>query len=212
MTNIFLADDHQMVIDGLKALLAGESEINIVGEALDGRAATEKLHQLTEHVDIIILDINMPGMDGIETTRYLRKNFPQLKILVLSMYNKPFFIQQLIAEGVSGYVLKNTGKDDLLTAIRKLMSGSDYFSPEVTRTMMSSFKTAAGESAVNLTRREIEILKLLAKGDTSSVISEKLFISTYTVDTHRKNILGKLNLKNTAALVRYAIDNGYAAE
>lgn len=212
MTNIFIADDHQMVIDGIKALLADEPEINIVGEALNGQTVIEVLGMRSKNVDLILLDINMPGTDGIETTRYLRKHYPAIKILILSMYNKPYFIKNLIEEGVSGYILKNTGKEELLSAIRKVVDGGDYFSAEVTKTIMDSFRGKDDTPEAKLTKREIEILRLLAKAHTTAEIAEQLFISPFTVDTHRKNLLSKLNLKNTPALVKYAMENGYTEQ
>jgi two-component system, NarL family, nitrate/nitrite response regulator NarL len=207
MIKILLADDHQMVIDGIKALLMHEPEIKIEGEALHGQAALDFL--ACNEVDLLIMDINMPGLDGIEIARVVRKQYPTVRILVLTMYNKPAFIRGLIEVGVSGYILKNTGKEELLTAIRRVMSGEDYFDAEVTRTMLSTFKVADENAAVKLTRREEEVLRLIAKAHTTAEIAEKLFLSTYTIDTHRKNLLGKLHLKNTAGLVNYAIKNGY---
>lgn len=126
MIKLLIADDHQMVIDGLKALLSGESDFEIVGQALTGKEVVAFLKH-GHPVDIIILDINMPEMDGIDTAKHLREEFPATKIIVLSMYNKPLFIKGLVECGVSGYILKNTGKEELLNAIRKVYSGQDYF-------------------------------------------------------------------------------------
>lgn len=209
MTNLILADDHQMIIDGLKALLANEPEINIVAEAHNGIEVLDILKQKGRDIHVIVLDINMPGMDGIDTSKNIKKDFPWIKILVLSMYSKPGFIQQLIQAGVSGYILKNTGKDELLTAIMKIRNSEAFYSKEVTASIMNSFRTDATQNSVELTKREQEILRLLAGAHTTPEIAEKLFISPYTVDTHRKNLLSKLNLKNTAALVKYALENGY---
>jgi two-component system, NarL family, nitrate/nitrite response regulator NarL len=210
MINIIIADDHQMVIDGLKALLAHEPDIRIIGEAVNGEDLLDLLRSGTLP-DIVVLDINMPGLDGIEAAKEIHRRFPYIRILVLSMYNKPVFIKNLIEVGVAGYILKNTGRDELVAAIHKIAGGHDYFGTEVTRSMMNSFKGKA-EMQTQLTKREEEIVKLIAKAFTTAEIAEKLFISTHTVDTHRKNLLSKLNLKNTAAIVNYAIQNGLTEE
>lgn len=209
MTNIILADDHQMIIDGIKALLADDEQVTIVAEARSGVEVLQILKEKANHVHVIVMDINMPDMDGIDTSKQIRKIYPWIKILVLSMYNKPGFIQQLISAGVSGYILKNTGKEELLTAITAITQGREYFSQEVTASVMNSYRSDSRQMAVELTKREQEILKLLAGAYTTPEIAEKLFISPYTVDTHRKNLLSKLNLKNTPALVKYALENGY---
>lgn len=210
MINILIADDHQMVIDGLKALLSGEEDIHIAGQALNGKDVITFLNESSDEINLLILDINMPGTDGIATAKLIRQHHPYIKILILSMYNKPLFIKNLVEVGVSGYILKNTGKEELLTAIRRIEGGQDYFSAEVTKTIMSSFKGPDGDSKGQLTRREEEIIRLLVKAHTTAEISEILFVSTHTIDTHRKNILSKLGLKNTPALIKYAIDNGYS--
>jgi DNA-binding NarL/FixJ family response regulator len=211
MINILIADDHKMVIDGLKALLSEEDNVRVVGHALSGQQVLDFL-RMNDRVDLVILDINMPDMDGIETAKHIQKNYSKTKILILTMYNKPLFIKSLVEVGVSGYILKNTGKEELLIAVNKIVTGENYFSHEVTKTIMSSFKGKSSVPEVQLTKRECEILKLLAKALTTAEIAEHLFLSPYTIDTHRKNLLSKLNLKNTAGLVKYAIENGYTDE
>lgn len=208
MIRIFIADDHQMVIDGLKALLSGQDNLEIVGHACNGDDVIDFVKRHPDRVDILILDINMSGLDGIEVARHLKWHFQSIKILVLSMYSKPIFIKNLLEEGVAGYILKNTGKDELLRAIDKVYRGEEYFSQEVTKAIMDSFKNQSDNPEIQLSKRELEILRLLAKALTTSEIAHQLFLSPYTVDTHRKNLLSKLNLKNTPALVKYAIENG----
>jgi two-component system, NarL family, nitrate/nitrite response regulator NarL len=209
MINILIADDHKMVIDGLKALLSEEKNIKVIGQALSGNEVIRFLKQNSDQVDLIILDINMPDTDGIETAKHVHHQYPRIKILILSMYNRPLFIKNLIEAGVSGYILKNTGKEELLSAISKITNGEDYFSAEITKSIMTSFKEVHLATEAQLTKREQEILRLLAKALTTSEIAEQLFLSTHTIDTHRKNLLSKLNLKNTPALVKYAIENGF---
>jgi two-component system nitrate/nitrite response regulator NarL len=207
MINLLIADDHQVVIDGLKSLLSLEDDFQVVGEAQNGKMVLEALKD--QKIDVVLLDINMPEMDGIETARRMREQHPNVKILILTMYNRPEFIRNIIEVGASGYVLKNAGKDELINAIRKVERGEDYFSLSVTNTLMDSFKSGAESSKVELTKRERGVLTLIAEGNKTSEIAEKLFLSTHTVDTHRKNLLSKLNIKNAAGLVRYAIENGF---
>lgn len=207
MINLLIADDHQVVIDGLRSLLSLEADFNVVGEALNGKMVLEALKD--QKVDVVLLDINMPVMDGIETAKLMREHYPDVKILILTMYNKPEFIRNILDAGASGYVLKNAGKEELIDAIRKVVRGEGYFSLSVTKTMMESFKSGSDSNKVELTKRERGVLTLIAEGDKSSEIAEKLFLSTNTVNTHRKNLLSKLNIKNTAGLVRYAIKNGF---
>lgn len=209
MIKVVIADDHQMIIDGIRSLLSGE-DIEVVGEAADGQALLDLLTRTS--ADVVLLDINMPVLGGLEVTEVLKSKYPDLKILVLTMYNKPEFIRQLIGMGVNGYLLKNTGKDDLLTGIRKVQGGENFFSAAVSDTLISSMRTNMSANEPQLTKREKEVLRLIAKGLSTIEIAEQLFVSTHTVDTHRKNLLGKLGLKNTAGLVRYAFENGYSGE
>lgn len=207
MINILIADDHKMIIDGLKSMLATEEGLQVVGEAYNGKEVLERLKQYP--VDLILMDINMPELDGIDATRKLKTQFPKVKVLVLTMYNKPEFVRNLMEAGADGYILKNTGKDELLEAIRQLHAGQPYWGKEITKTVMESLRGGPANNTLVLTRREKEILKLIVEEYTTPEIAEKLFISNYTVETHRKNLLSKLGVKNVAGLVRYAMENGY---
>ena len=209
MIKILIADDHQMFIDGIKALLKNEKEIKVVGEALNGEEVLATLEK--EKADIILLDINMPQMDGIEATRIIRKKFPEVKIIILTMHNKYEFIAGLAHEGASGYILKNTGKAELLNAIKTVQEGKTFFGKEVTETIMHNLYKKPAEQkieAVQLTEREKEVLKLIAQEFSTKEIADKLFISENTVETHRKNIMAKLNAKNVAGLVKFALQVG----
>lgn len=207
MTRIVIADDHRMFIDGLKALLKNEKDINVVGEALNGIGVLDILSK--EQVDIVLLDINMPEMDGIETIKAIHKNFPQVKTIILTMDNKHEFIVGLAAEGASGYILKNTGRTELLEAIQIVQQGGTFYSQSVSETIMNHLKNGHEQKpeSIHLTDRETEIIKLIAEEFSTKEIAEKLFISDNTVETHRKNIMAKLNTKNVAGLVKYAIQN-----
>ncbi|MEJ2006351.1 MAG: response regulator transcription factor [Cyclobacteriaceae bacterium] len=207
MIRLILADDHQVVIDGLRSILDMQEDIEVVDTFLNGREVVDFLKQ-NQDVDVVMLDINMPEMNGIETTRYIRNEFPDLQVLILSMHDTPEFIRNVINAGASGYVLKNADKQTLLEAIRKVASGKNFFSDDVVRNIMDSYKDSDKPRSVEITDREREILKLIAEGLTTNEIADKLFISVHTVNTHRKNLLSKLDIKNTASLVRYAIDQG----
>jgi DNA-binding NarL/FixJ family response regulator len=205
MTRLLIADDHQMFVEGLKSLLEDEKQLCVVGEARNGFEVLEICDR--EQVDIVIMDINMPLMDGIQTSRELSKKHPSVKILGLSMYNDRDYISDILKAGALGYVLKNTGKENLLNAISTLQSGSNYLSEEVSKTLLSSFikKNVPYEHAMEkLSDREKEVLDCIASGLTTQAIGEKLFISKNTVETHRKNLLYKLKARNTAELVNNA--------
>jgi|SRR5687768_2647001 DNA-binding NarL/FixJ family response regulator len=204
MIRVLIADDHQMFVDGLKSLLVEEKEMHVVGEAKNGYEVLDICDH--EQVDIVIMDINMPLMDGIQTSRKLSKKHPSVKILGLSMYNDRDYISDILKAGALGYVLKNTGKESLLSAIATLQSGSSYLSEEVSRTLLSGFmKNHSGDQMIEkLSDREREVLDCIASGLTTHEIADKLFISKNTVETHRKNLLYKLKAKNTAELVNNA--------
>lgn len=209
MINIIIADDHQMFIDGIKSLLEQQQDIAIVGEALNGTDLMAILRKV--QADIVLMDINMPGMDGVEATRQIRREHIEVKVLALTMYNTREFVASLLGAGASGYILKNTGKEELLAAIHALKNGSTYFSGAVTKRIMESMqgkRSSIFDGVIELTVREKEVLKLIALEHTSQEIAKKLFLSVNTIETHRKNLLSKLNLKNTAGLVKYAIQHG----
>lgn len=204
MIKILIADDHQMFIDGLKSLLEGSAGICVVGEARNGHEVVELC--ALKAVDIVIMDINMPGMDGIQATRELLKKHPAIKILGLSMYNDREYISDMLKAGALGYILKNTGKESLLNAIHTLHSGANYLGEEVSKTLLNSFMKNPQLAKImeKLSDREKEVLVCIATGLTTHEIADQLFISKNTVETHRKNLLYKLKARNTAELVNNA--------
>ncbi|MEJ1240234.1 response regulator transcription factor [Chryseolinea sp. T2] len=204
MTRLLLADDHQLFVDGLKSLLVDEDDLCVVGEASNGHEVLEFCDR--EPVDIVIMDINMPVMDGIQASRELSKKHPSVKVLGLSMYNDRDFISDVLKAGALGYVLKNTGKESLLKAIATLRSGESYLSDEVSKTLLSGFirHMPYEQAAEKLSDRESEVLECIASGLTTHEIADKLFISKNTVETHRKNLLYKLRARNTAELITNA--------
>jgi len=210
MINILLVDDHQIVIDGLKGLLKGEEGIGTLYEALNG-AETLKV-AAEENVDLILLDINLPDMSGFDICSKLKADPKAPKIIALTMHGNAGYINKMIKQGVDGYLLKNTGRDELLLAVRTVMKGERYFSKEVTDSLISGMhkerEPRSSEFIQKLTRREKEILNLIVEEHTTDEIAEKLFISSTTVITHRKSLLRKLNAKNVAGLVKKAFEFG----
>lgn len=210
MIKVLLADDHQIVLDGLSLLLEMENDIQKVDGVLDGRMVLKVLEYA--EVDVAVIDVEMPEMDGIETTIAIKERHPQVKVLILTMYNKEDFIAKLIQAGASGYILKNRGKEELVDAIRKVAKGGEYFGEAVTRALVNSLKTSKkkiNNDLVQLTKREEEVLKLIADGLSTPQIAEKLFIAHSTVETHRRNLIDKTGVANSKALIKYAYKNGF---
>uniref|UniRef100_UPI0040486753 response regulator n=2 Tax=Roseivirga sp. TaxID=1964215 RepID=UPI0040486753 len=206
MIRVFLVDDHQMVLDGISSILEDVENIKVVGTALNGEHALRALG--VEGVDVLLLDINMPELDGIEVVRQMEKQDIHVNTLILTMHNNPQFTKQLIELGVEGCILKNSGKKELVYAINEVNEGRRYYGEDVTGTLFDSLeKTKKAVDEVLLTKREVEIIKLIATEFTTNEIAEKLMISSFTVDTHRKNIVNKLGVKNIAGLVKFAFEN-----
>jgi DNA-binding NarL/FixJ family response regulator len=207
MIRILIADDHEIVVEGLQSLLAEEKDIEIIGEAKNGEEVLPLLE--TGNVDIAVLDISMPKIDGIELTKIIRKEFPQIKILILTMHNEIGFVRRVIEAGAHGYILKNKGKEELVRAIHALNNGNEYLGEEVTKTLFISMRTKDVFGEIKLTRREKEVLRLIANGDTTKTMSEELNIAPSTIETHRRNLIEKTGVKNSKGLVKFAIENGY---
>jgi DNA-binding NarL/FixJ family response regulator len=210
MTNILLVDDHQIIIDGLRGLLDGEAEIGSLFEAQNGADTLRIVDQ--EEVDLILLDINLPDLSGFDICKKLKTSEFCPKIIALTMHGNAGYINKMIKAGVDGYLLKNTGREELLLAIHTVMKGERYFSKEVTDSLISGMhkekKPKTSDFIQKLTRREKEILQLITEEFTTDEIAAKLFISSTTVITHRKSLLRKLNAKNVAGLVKKAFEFG----
>ena len=209
---VILIDDHQIVRDGIKALLSGNSNIEIIGEAKDAYALFEILK--TQIPDVVLLDISLPSMSGIEVSKILSSDFPQIKILMLSMYTSEDFIFNALKSGIHGYLPKNTTQKELLEAIDSVNNGKEYFSKCISDTILRSYVNSAkhGNSKSNdklggLTSREREILQQVVEGNNNSSISEQLNNSIRTVETHKTNIMRKLDLNSTVDLVKFALRN-----
>ncbi len=211
---IYIADDHEMFVEGISLSLAIKGAIVVEASANTGTELIELLEK--KCVDVVLLDINMPGMNGFEAAKIIVKKFPSVKIIALSMFLEKEYIQELIDIGVSGYILKNTRIQELEKAIILVASGKKYFSNDVGLKLLNAqtnSEYAQGfllEQSHGLTEREIDVLKLIVQENTTSEIAEKLFISVHTVETHRKNLIKKLKVKNIAGLVKYAFQNGIA--
>ncbi len=210
---ILLVDDHKMVREGLKSVINSKDELKVIGEANSGDEAIEKAIKLKPHV--IVMDINMPGMNGIEAAKKIKEINSGIKILMLTMIDNEKFIIDALSSGVEGYLYKDADISELIKAIKKIAAGEEYLNKEITEKILR-YVTGRNLTSYNsgkispppLTPREIEIVGLIAKGLTSRAAAEKLFISEYTVIKHRKNIIRKLKVKNFTEVVSYAITNG----
>lgn len=210
-STVFIADDHQMMLDGIASLLRGNEEFTVVGTAANGKLALEALEQ--QQPDILLADVQMPEMNGIELLQAVRSKWPEQKVVVLTMFNDPVIVETIMQHGANGYILKNTGREELLEALRSVRDGNTWFSKAVVDTMLHNLNKPAEKpknyvNSAELTSREQEIVRLIAEGLSSEDIANQLFISRRTVETHRKNILRKTGVSNVVGLVRYAYDTG----
>lgn len=208
--NIMIVDDHRMFLDGVTSLLKEHPEFNIIAIAKDGQEALIKLG-IRNDVNVLITDISMPNMDGEELCREVKKKYPHINILALSMHSDSKSIKKILKNGATGYILKNTGKEELIEAIQHVANGVTYFSEKVKNNIMAGISGKEEEDEhqkVQLTKREIEILNLIAAEYTTNQIADKLFISLHTVESHRKNIMRKTKAKNMAGLIKYAVKEG----
>ena len=211
MIRLFLVDDHAVLRDGLRALFQQHAELQVVGEAESGEQLLAQLPATP--CDVVLLDLHMPGLDGLATTRRLHAEFPDVRILILSMADHARAIGQVLAAGASGYVLKNAGHDEIVAAVRAVAAGQRFLCSELGLIVLEKLLAVTPELVLQLlsglTAREQEILRLVADGMTTAQIAEKLFTSPRTVESHRQNIMEKTGAKNTAALVKAAVSQGW---
>lgn len=209
-TNILIVDDHQLVIDGLKSMLANEKSYIIRGEALNGQQALEMISSKPNEFQLIVTDITMPLMSGIELCKIIKEQFPHIKVLILSMHNSTSIVKDALNAEADGYMLKNTGQDEFIKAIEHLLGDGTYFSQDILPIILNLFQKEKKETLKNtLTQREKEVLELIVQEYTSKEIADKLFISKQTVDTHRIKIMQKTDCKTLVGLIKYAIQSGY---
>jgi DNA-binding NarL/FixJ family response regulator len=216
-TRILIADDHSVVRSGLRALLQSSPAFSVVAEASDGEEAVALAER--HKPDVVIMDISMPKLNGIEATSRMKENDSGLRIIILTVHEDEEYVYQMLKAGASGYVLKSAGKKEIFAAIESALSGERFFSPNVSKLIIEGFINRDKEQQLNqadsaasmkqqLTKREIEVLQFIAQGYTNRKIAETLFLSIRTINTHRTNLMQKLDIHDTARLVRYAIESG----
>ncbi len=203
MIRIFIVDDHPVVIEGIHALLQHEKDITWMGQAMNAPSCLGFFVNST--ADVVLMDISMPGMDGVELCGLMKEKYPGIFILGLSTFNQGIYIKKMLENGASGYILKNSSKEELIKAIHSVYEGSIFINGEVAESLKEYKRTTKIELPA-LTSREKEILALIAEGYTNPQIAEKIFLSPFTIDSHRKNLLAKLGVKNTATLIKLAVE------
>lgn len=208
--SVYIVDDHQVLVDGLSVLLSGENFIDIVGRNTNPVVAVQEVKKLKP--TIVLTDIQMPEMNGIELTKQIKRMLPDTKILALSMFGDYAHINEMINAGVNGYILKNSDKHEVLNAISTISKGEQYLSETVTQELLKANNSIEAESTANkpnVTLREREIIQLIAKEYSNAQIAEALFISERTVETHRKNIFRKTNTKSVVGLLKFAMEQNF---
>jgi len=208
---VLIVDDHAILRDGISALLSLAADIEVIGEAENGREAIDRARQLAP--DVVLMDIAMPAMDGLEATRRIHKEFPQMKVLTLTQYDDREHLLSLLEAGAEGFISKTAASSELASAIRSVYQGDSFLSPSVAKLLLKHYRQGAragrGQDPYDqLTDREREVLKLLAEGHTSREIADTLVISPKTVEGHRTNVMAKLDIHNRTDLVKYALRKG----
>jgi DNA-binding NarL/FixJ family response regulator len=206
MIRVLIADDHSLMIDGIKTAIADTPDIQIVAEALDGLEVLKILKN--QEIDVVLMDINMPLMDGLECTKEITLQFPKVKTIALTQYNETRFVKKMMRFGASGYLLKDTQRDELVEAIRSVYNGNQYFSNNINNGFLASNEVNKIKSELpNLTERELEVLSLICNEHSGPEIAKQINVSFGTVEKHRANLMIKSGSKNTAGLVRWALEN-----
>lgn len=212
MINIILAEDHNIVRNGIKLLLESDEQIRVLGEGINGIEVMKLL--ASEQVDMILADINMPEMDGMQLLKEVKAKFPKIKVVMLSMHDHEKYVMEAFKNGGDGYLLKNIGAEELIFAVKFVNQGRRYLCAELTMSLMDTmlqskqYLMAMPENEIDFSLRELEILQLIAEGLTNLEMSEKLFLSKRTIEGHRQSLLDKTGSKNSAALIRYGVING----
>jgi DNA-binding NarL/FixJ family response regulator len=207
MINLLIADDHQLLIDGIKTALSDVEFIQVAGEVHNGNEVLNVLS--ASEIDVILMDINMPEMDGLDCTKLVKKSFPVVKVIALSQFDEARFVKRMVKNGASGYLLKDASKQELVQAIQTVYDGKTYFSESLSFNLINFGSKRISKTTLfpNLSEREIEILNFICKEYSSQEIADELYISFHTVETHRANLMVKAGVKNTAGLVRWALEN-----
>ncbi len=203
---VLLADDHKILRDGLKNVIEKVASLQVVAEASDGREAVKLCSEIKP--DVVVMDVSMPGLNGVEATQQIVRENPNIKVIALSMHSNKRFITGMFKAGAFGYLLKDSDSDELITAIKTVARNQKYVSQKISSIILSEFMSTIPEEETELSSREKEILQLIAEGKSSKEIGDILFLSSKTVDTHRKNIMDKLELRTIPELTKYAIKSG----
>jgi DNA-binding NarL/FixJ family response regulator len=210
---IVLVDDHKIVREGITALLKNENGFEIVGEASSGKELIESIESLQS--DVIVMDANMPEMDGLETLQHLKERNKDVKVLILSMADDEKYIKKFMDEGAKGYILKNSGKEELVNALKSIHAGNIYLSADITMKLLAKVSNngfsetwVKEKTEAEISKRELEVLQLISDGYTNGQIADKLFTSKRTIESHRRNLIEKTKTKNTAELIKYALSKG----
>jgi DNA-binding NarL/FixJ family response regulator len=206
MIRILLADDHALVRQGFRMILEAQPDMEIVGQAGNGREAVELASKL--HPDVTVMDVAMPELNGIEATRRITTVSPRTRVLALSMHKDSMYVREILRAGARGYLLKDSGDADLVAAVRAVAKGDGYISPSVSGAVLSDYRRHVTDPLDLLTSREREVLQMIAEGKTNKEIATSLGLSVYTVEAHRGRVMEKLNLHSTGELVRFALRNG----
>ncbi len=208
--NLIIVDDHKMFLDGLLSILYLEKEYNVILTAKNGKQIAKYIEiNKNEKIDLVITDISMPELDGISLNKIIKKNYKNIKTLIVSMHNDPEMIENLIKNDVDGYVPKNAEKQELLKAIKTILNGEKYFSKQIKDIHLNTKLAKKREEEIKLTQREIDVITLIAKEYTTQEIADKLFLSKHTIESYRKNLITKLNVRNLAGLTKYALKMKY---
>lgn len=209
-TKVLLADDHTILREGLRMVLDAQPQITVVGEASDGREAVEMAETLRP--DVVVMDIAMPNLNGLDATRQIKKRWPEIRVVILTMHENQQYLMQIVKAGATGAVLKRSAGTELLTAIKAAARGQSYFSPSIASMMLEDYRLRLRDEGIDdpevLTEREREVLQLVAEGLTNQEIADALFVSIKTVQTHRSHIMEKLGVHDRTELVKYAIRTG----
>lgn len=212
MHNLIIADDHKMFLDGLLSILKTESNYNIIYTAKHGGHVKKYVSiNKNEKIDLVITDVTMPEVDGIALNKWIKKTANHIKTLVVSMHNTPGIIDDLIENDVDGYLQKNAKKEEFLKAIETILGGEKYFSQEIKDIYLKNKFEKKKDKDIKLTKREVEVISLIAEEFTTQEIADKLFLSKHTIESYRKNLITKLNVRNLAGLTKYAIKKGYVS-
>lgn len=210
MIKILLVDDHKILRDGICSIVKGSPDMEVIGEAADGKAALRLVKELSP--DVVIMDISMPELNGIEATRRILADHPKIKVIALSMHHDKQFVSEIFKAGASGYLLKDCAFDELEHAVRIVMDGKTYINPQIASLVIESFvnqpQTNSQKAFSLLTDREREVLQLIAEGHSTKEIASSLNVSAKTIESHRRQVMGKLNIRNVAELTKYAIREG----